>query len=93
MMMSMSLQTIFYIVGIIYMSVHIFLLLICIALLIYIKKKMTHIYEQTEDIVKNVQTSVHHPEHFVSTIAMSVTHAALDQLGKIFITKPKKLRN
>lgn len=82
----MTLQTIFYIIGILCMSLYTVLLIAVVILLFYIKKKMTDFSKMVEEKVSEVKTIMHSPRDMAATVGATLA----DKAAEFIKSKSKK---
>lgn len=78
----MSLQNIFYLVGIICMTLCTLLLAVMVILLFYIKKKITEITKTTEVKINEIKEIITHPKQTVKNIGATIASTVLEQASK-----------
>jgi len=86
----MNLQNVFYIVGIICMTLYILLLLVVIIFLFYIKKRITDFTEVVNKKLSLAKDVVKHPKEVAATVGAAVADASLTQAAKMLRSKKKK---
>ena len=86
----MSLENIFYTIGIIFMTFHTLLLVAIVVLLFVIKKKMTDIYEQAEEKWEQVKDIAHNPKEALTKVGLSLVDKAMSSVENKMRAKVEK---
>ena len=84
-----TLQTIFYVVGIICMALYTLLLIVGVILLFYIKAKITQIATIVEQRIEQVKNVVTHPEELAATVGAAVATTAIKKVKAMTKRKEK----
>lgn len=85
-----GLQTTFYIIGIIYMTLQVLLFVIIVVLLFYIKNKVTNIVTIVEERIDMIRNIVKHPGDIATSVGTAVATTAIDKVSDLFRSKRKK---
>ena len=86
----MDLQTTFYVMSIISMSLQVILLLFVVVLLIFIVKKLSSIYKQIEARLKDAKEIMQHPRDLAEDVGQAVVHTAISEVSRVFNRIMKK---
>jgi Sec-independent protein translocase protein TatA len=86
----MALQTTFYIVGIICMTLYTLLLLAVVILLLYIKKKINELTDEVQSKIEVVREITSHPKEVAATVGAAVAQTAIEKASQLSKTKNKK---
>ncbi len=79
----MTLQNIFYVVGIVFMILYTLLLLAVVILLFYIKNKISQVYGNIEDKIHSVKKVVDQSESLAASMGAAFADTAVKQMQKI----------
>lgn len=85
----MDIQTIFYLVGIIYMTLYTLLFIAKVILVFVIKKKVTAIYKGVERKYETIKEVVTHPQDVAASVGAAVANTAFTQATKFLKSKKK----
>jgi len=83
----MSLQDIFYIVGIITMSLYVLLLFTLVIILFYIKRKLTDIITIIENKMEIIKDIISHPKETAAVVGGVLANKAIHEASKLFKAK------
>ena len=78
----MSLQDIFYIVGIITLSLSVILFMVLIGVLLYIKKKVSDTYQIIEKNIIAAKDTIIQPSKIVSVLGQKIAQRLLNKFTK-----------
>lgn len=79
----MDLQTVFYTLGIIFMSLMIVIMFLCIVLLLYIKHKITAIHDMVKSKIEFFNNVVNNPAEVAVDVGAAVARSAYRQVKKM----------
>lgn len=88
----MSLQDLFYIVGLMYMSMGIVLLIALVFAVFYIKKRVDDMHKVFDDKLGLIGKVMHHPAESAVDLGASFAEAAIEKIKEVVENK-KKTKN
>ncbi len=87
---SMSLQDLFYLVGLAYMTMGIVLLIALVFAVFYIKKKVNDMHRTFDEKLEFVRNLTAHPAESAVDIGASLAEAAVERIRSTFDNRKKK---
>lgn len=79
----MALQDIFYIVGIVFMTVYLVLLIAIVVVLLYLRKKVAEFQTTVEEKFEIVKTVLSHPADVATSVGAAMASSALKKLSNL----------
>ncbi|MGE5042354.1 MAG: hypothetical protein ACM3IJ_05645 [Candidatus Levyibacteriota bacterium] len=86
----MTLQDLFYIVGLMYMSMGIVLLIALVFAVFYIKKRVDDMHKTFDDKLGLLGKAIHHPAESAVDLGASFAEAALEKVKEVIEKKKAK---
>lgn len=86
----MNLESTFYIMSIISLSLQVLLLVVMVILLIFIIKKLTGIYMQIESKLKQAEEIISHPRALAADVGEAVVNTAINEVSHVLASHKKK---
>jgi len=86
----MTLQNIFFVVGIICMTLYTLLLVAVVVLLFYIKKKISDLTENIQEKIDLAKEVITHPQNVAASVGAAVADTAISKAVEFINHKKKK---
>jgi hypothetical protein len=83
----MNIQDVFYLLGIVFMTFSLGLLLTIVIFLFYVRKKANEFYQKTDAKVKLVKSVMSHPKEIATALGATFANKALHKVSDLLSTK------